>query len=253
MWRYAAGQATGSSHEKLKRPPQDRLHCAVLEREATLIAVVADGAGSADYSQYGAEIAVTAVGDIARLGVRAGRVDLDEMLREAASIARERITEAAAERNVTVRDLACTLLAVVVTPGGGAALQIGDGAIVIGSSSPGWRWVFWPQKGEYANTTLFLTDAAAMANAEVVQLPPDVQDVAVFTDGLEALALHYASRCAHEPFFRGTFQPLYACTAAGEAAELSQSLAQMLASPAVRARTDDDTSLILATRREPAP
>ncbi len=123
---------------------------------------------------------------------------------------------------------------------GGAALQIGDGAIVTGpkatgTTAPGWKWLFWPQKGEYANSTLFLTDETALAKAEVAPLTVDVQDVAVFSDGLEALALHFGSRTAHEPFFRAMFPPLHAHTAQGEATELSGQIAQFLTSPAVRA------------------
>jgi len=47
---------------------------------------------------------------------------------------------------------AATLLALIDTPDGGAALQIGDGVIVAGGEAGGWRWVFWPERGEYANT-----------------------------------------------------------------------------------------------------
>jgi hypothetical protein len=252
MWRFAAGQATGSSHEKLNIPCQDRMSCAVVEPEGTLVAVVADGAGTAALAHVGAEIAVWTVSATAQLGVRAGRKDYTEVLREGAVLARQRLVEAAAERSVPVRDLSCTLLAVIAAPIGGAALQIGDGAIVIGSTAPSWRCVFWPQKGEYANTTFFLGDEAALARAEVTSLPDETFDVAVFSDGLEALAVNFSRRSAHQPFFRTGFAPLHACKTPGESASLSESLSRMLTSPAVRARTDDDASLILATRRMPA-
>ncbi len=78
-----------------------------------------------------------------------------EILREGAALARQRLVEAAADRQLAPRDLACTLLAVILAPMGGGALQIGDGVIVIGDKPLAWRWVLWPQKGEYANTTLF--------------------------------------------------------------------------------------------------
>jgi hypothetical protein len=251
MWRFAAGQSTGSSHEKLGLSCQDRMHCCVLEREATLIAVLADGAGTAANAHQGAELAVSTVASVTELGVRAGRQDFDQVLREAAAMARQRLLEAATNRSLAVRDLACTLLAVVVSPVAGAALQIGDGAIVTGTDGAEWRWVFWPQKGEYANMTVFLTEETALARAQVATLSHDVQDVALFSDGLEPLALHFARRTAYEPFFRTAFAPLHALQTQGGSAALSQSLSQMLSSPAVRARTDDDASLILATRRLP--
>src|SRR5688572_5142723 len=123
LWRYAGGQATGSAHDKLRKPCQDRFRCGSVDADATLIAVVADGAGAAELAHLGAEIAVDTVSSVASLGARAGRRDLGDVLREGATLARQRILEAAADRQVAPRDLACTLLAVIATPMGGAALQ----------------------------------------------------------------------------------------------------------------------------------
>ena len=211
--------------------------------------MVADGAGTAELAHIGAEIAVATVSSVAQLGVRAGRDDYQDILREGAALARQRLVEAAAERKAEPRDLACTLLAVIVAPIGGGALQIGDGVIVIGEQPLSWRWLFWPQKGEYANTTFFLSDEKALAKAEVAALPDEVQDVALMSDGLEPLALQFATRKAHEPFFRTVLAPLQAATDKGEATALSTGLATLLASPAVRSRTEDDASLVIATRR----
>jgi hypothetical protein len=248
LWRFAAGQATGSAHEKLHKPCQDRFRVCTVDSGVTLIAVVADGAGTAEHAHVGAEIAVETLCSVAQLGARAGRRDLDAVLREGARLARQRIVEAAADRKAAPRDLACTLLAVVLAPMAGAALQIGDGAIVSGAGDQ-WRCVIWPQKGEYANTTFFLSDEHALANAEVVMLGDEVQDIALFSDGLEQLAIHFGSRSAHAPFFRSVFAPLQAQIAAGESAKISRDLTQLLASAPVRARTDDDATLVLATRR----
>jgi hypothetical protein len=73
------------------------------------------------------------------------------------------------------------------------------------------------------------------------------------TDGLQPLALHYASQSVHEPFFHGMFQPLHGSPGSAEVPALSASLEEFLSSERVRMRTDDDVSLILATRRSPAP
>lgn len=252
LWRYASGQATGSSHEKLGKPCQDRIACITIDADATLIAVVADGAGTAGLAHIGADIAVTSVSSVAQLGVRAGRTDYPDILREGAALARQRLIEAASERKVPPRDLACTLLAVIVAPIGGGALQIGDGVIVTGEQPFSWRWVFWPQKGEYANSTFFLSDETALANADIAALPDGVLDVALMSDGLEPLAMQFAARTAHEPFFRTVLAPLHAAAGNGEASQLSSGLTAFLASPAVRSRTDDDASLVIATRRSTA-
>lgn len=253
MWRFVVGQATGSAHEKLKAPCQDRFFCATDAGEATLIAAVADGAGSASHAHVGAEIAISTVGNIVQFGVRAGRRDYTEVLREAAALARRKILEEAAARSISPRNFACTLLTTIVAPVGGAALQIGDGVIVAREASADWRWIFWPQKGEYANATCFLTDEGALTQAQVAPLPNEVQDIALTSDGLESLALQYARRVAHEPFFRTAFAPVHTAQGDGEIASLSTSLSEFLRSPTVRSRTDDDTTLILATRRARSP
>lgn len=240
---------TGSAHQKLRKPCQDRAACVTDDDSSTLLAMLADGAGTAMRAHEGAEIAVDTALAAALLGVRAGRRDYVDILREAAALARQRLVEAAHARSAQPRDFACTLLAVLVAPLGGAALQIGDGAIVVGERDPGWRCVFWPQKGEYANSTFFLSDERALAGAEVAALTDDVADVALFSDGVEPLALSYASRSAHEPFFRSLFAPMYGVSGEGEAANLSDGLRQMLDSAGARARTDDDATLVLATRR----
>jgi len=253
MWRFATGQAVGSSHEKLKTPSQDRLACAVISGEETLVAVVCDGAGSARWAHIGAEIVVSTVHTVAQLGVKAGRRDYPEILRESALLARQRLLEESASRKAPLRDFACTLLAAIVPPVGGAALQLGDGAIVLNDATESWRCVFWPQKGEYANATYFLTDDTAVSTLQLATLPNETLDIALFSDGLEPLALHFATRTAYQPFFKTAFASVHAASATGELSELSQSLSAFLQTPTVRSRTDDDTSLVLATRRQSTP
>ena len=131
--------------------------------------------------------------------------------------------------------------------------QIGDGAIVV-SRRQGlgeYDWVFWPQHGEFANTTNFVTqrDAAHALEIEIRHGP--IEEVALFTDGIQRLVLDLGAKTAHAPFFRPLFRWL-AATKPPETGETSPALVQYLASKQVCDRTDDDKTLILATRR-PAP
>jgi hypothetical protein len=109
--------------------------------------------------------------------------------------------------------------------------------------------VFWPQRGEYANTTRFLTDVDALTWVQAEAFAGPVADIALLTDGLEPLALHYASKSVHQPFFAGMFQPLIAVHDDGEIKQLSAALAKFLTSERVRSRTDDDVSVLLASCR----
>lgn len=248
MWRFAAARAIGTSHLKTNLPCQDRLVCEVLAN-GSLVAAVADGAGSAVMAERGAELAVAAV--IAHLKYSLGgrRTDFGVVLCEAAALAREAISAEADLQGTELRSYASTLLAVVLSPDGGGALQIGDGVIVVGDGADEWNWVFWPQRGEYANTTYFLTDEDALDRLETEALSGVITDLALMSDGLEPLALHYASKTVHDPFFKSMFQYLVTAEGCAEINALSVALEQFLSSERVGSRTDDDVSLILATRR----
>ena len=67
----------------------------------------------------------------------------------------------------------------------------------------------------------------------------------MLTDGLQPLALNYAAKAAHAPFFVPMFRPL---RVAPSGATVLAALRNFLDSPRVNERTDDDKTLILATR-----
>ncbi len=250
MWRFAAARVTGKSHLKAALPCQDQLACAVLP-SGTFVAAVSDGAGSAIMAERGARLAVEIAMEHVTHAVEGGRSDFEVILREAAGKAREAVLTEAIEHASEPRDFASTLLVAIAGPSGGGALQIGDGVIVVSDGGDGWSWLFWPQRGEYVNTTRFLTDEDSMQVLEVGPFPGQVTDIALMTDGLEPLALHYASKSPHTPFFTGMFRPLLRANGANEIGHLSSSLESFLASEPVGSRTDDDVSLILATCRLP--
>jgi len=218
-----------------------------------LVAAIADGAGSASMAERGAEIAVVSFIAHLKCGLEDKVTDFNSLLREAAVSARTAITVEAELKRMKVRSYASTLLGIVLTPAGGGALQIGDGVIVVGEGRDEWDWVFWPQRGEYANTTNFLTDDDAIQRLEIEGFSSAITDVALMSDGLESLALNYASSTVYDPFFNGMFQPLLKATGDAKIDALSVSLEKFLSSERVVSRTDDDVSLILATRRKDEP
>jgi len=249
MWRFAAARSIGSSHLKTDIPCQDYFACVALQGGA-FVAAVADGAGFAAMAEHGAQIAVDAVITYLKESLEENRTDFDLLLREAAGAARKAVMDEALRQGAEPRTYASTLLAVILTSRGGGALQIGDGVIVVSDDDEGWSWMFWPQRGEYANTTHFLTDENAIDRIEIDVFRGAIKDVALMSDGLEPLALHYASKTVYDPFFTGMFQPLLNAEGSAEIAQLSSLLERFLASDQVRSRTDDDTSLIIATRRD---
>ena len=160
----------------------------------------------------------------------------------------------AAAEGSTAREYASTLLAAVVAEQGAAFFQVGDGAMVIDAGVPdeGYECVFWPDHEEYENITFFATEPNAAEHLQVALVERRVVELAMFSDGLQRLALDYAGRRAHLPFFRSMLSPLREASAGGGGAEasgaLSGELAAFLDSPRVNARTEDDKTLVLAVR-----
>jgi hypothetical protein len=248
-WQLLFQSVRGTAHERDGLPCQDFCLARLRPpRQApVLLLACADGAGSAHHAERGARLACTATvscitADLAE-GLAVPAIDRDTALSWLLRLRRILESEAGA-CDCGLKDLACTLLIAVVGPDAAAFVQLGDGAIVLGEQDV-YTPVFWPQIGEYANTTHFVTDPDAVDFLAFELRRQRVDELALLTDGLQGLALRFADRTAHSPFFR----PMFARLRASSGTErLSSGLRHFLASPAVNARTDDDKTLLLATR-----
>jgi hypothetical protein len=255
-WRYVAASVVGSAHLARAGCCQDASDCRVIARAdapPVLVAVVADGAGSAERGEVGARLAcaivqreVVAFLEAGRLVGELTRDHVGEWLRRFA----DEIRDVAEVEERAPRDYACTLLGAIVDRDQAAFFQIGDGAMVV-SDSPdpdALTVVFWPQRGEYANQTFFASDDDASEQAEFAVFDRPIDEVALLTDGLQGLALRYAERAAHARFFGPVFAAVRQ-EPPGESAQLTQALITFLGSDRLNERTDDDKTLVLATRR----
>jgi hypothetical protein len=158
--------------------------------------------------------------------------------------ARRAIANVAETRQRPLRDYARTLCAAVITARQSVFFQIGDGAIVARRSGA-FGVVFWPQSGEYLNTTSFLTSADFRERLQVCVVDGEFADVALLTDGVERLALQFDAQTSHAPFFR----PLFAAVRAAQDADaLTEDLKRFLESDSVTIKNDDDKTLLLACR-----
>jgi hypothetical protein len=164
------------------------------------------------------------------------------------AVARGALVEEANRRECKLRELACTVMLAVVGEARAAFAQLGDGAIIL-SDGDSFRPVFWPQTGEYANSTFFLSDEDFVDATETSIHADRIDELAVLTDGLQRLALDYSCRVGHPGFFAPLFGRL---RAADDPAELREPLRTLLDSPRINERTDDDKTLILATRVPPS-
>jgi hypothetical protein len=249
MWKLLAQSVVGTSHQRTGQPCQDscRTACERIRDETVLILVAADGAGSAQHAEFGAALACAAVIDKALADLHEGQavaaLDRDAIVYWLTS-ARQALCAEAEARQTTPRELACTLLLAIVGEHAVAFAQIGDGAIVTRDGDE-FRPVFWPPAGEYANSTNFLSEEDFAGHLLFERRDGRIDELAVFSDGLQRVALNLAARMGHRPFF----EPLFArLRAAADGEELREPLRQFLESPRLAQRSDDDKTLILATR-----
>lgn len=245
-WRVVGASVQGTSHGRTGHPCQDAHGWTALEGGAVALAA-ADGAGSAAHAEHGSAAAVrAALGALASAGPLPAGVDAwRERLRGALAAGRAAVLDEAAAMEAEPRELATTLLVAVLTPGGVAAAQVGDGAVVAEDEAGELHALTLPPRSEFANETVFLTMDGALEGAQTAVLGRPARHVAAFTDGLQGLALRLPAGTPHAPFFAPLFR--FAAEAEGED-EAREALAAFLSGPRVTARADDDLTLLLAAR-----
>lgn len=245
-WRVLGASVPGTSHQHSGKSCQDA-HSWRVSAAGILVAAVADGAGSAAFSEIGArtaadtavQAAVSGITTLHNMEEQSGTKLLTSVLESA----RAAVEQAAEKENHPVADLASTLIVVIAGGGFVAAAQVGDGAAVIEDGQGQILALTKPQRGEFANETNFLTSAEYLSCAQFVVWHGIPRSVALFSDGLQMLALDMQPYQAHVPFFT----PLFGFVrASSDEAEAQEQLSSFLRSPRVTGRTDDDLTLLLA-------
>jgi hypothetical protein len=156
---------------------------------------------------------------------------------------RDRISAIATRRESVPRQFAATLAAIVVAPDETVTLHIGDSAVVARKGTE-WDVLCWPENGEYASSTYFITDEPE-PRLNIGRPAREHDAFAIFSDGVGDLALSHLEKTAHLRFFDPMFRPIDAASGEGRLVKLSAKLATYLAGHSVCERTDDDKTLIL--------
>jgi len=255
-WRTVRASVQGTSHAKTRQPCQDSSSVGEYASQGIFVAAIADGAWSADLSADGSRIAACAA---TRRAARLSRLHLqpfyegvlEEILNDAVHYARKELQAEAHRREKELRSFATTLIVAICAPEITGAAQIGDGAMVTAAKGMqhddeegGYALFSAPQRGEYANTTNFITSDNWQASLDIKAQRGGVSRVAMFTDGIQSIALNAVSgNTPHSPFFDPLFHWLERQVDYENAGD---SLAAFLSSPKVTARADDDLTLLLA-------
>jgi hypothetical protein len=254
-WRFAYGSATGTSHLLNNQSCQDVADCRLLQSQRDgeiLIAVVSDGAGSAKFAGDGASAACDIfIAQMDSLFRRGGslRNAQEDFARSLVFQIRREISLLAEASERLIRDYACTLCAGVVGLDCGAFLQIGDGiAIVDDSDHQGsYAYVSWPQQGEYASSTRFITDDCIEDEMLFEVVHRRINEVALLTDGLVPISVNLRSQEVSGGFFNHMFTRMRTLPR-GFSSSYSSSIMEFLKSPRVNERVSDDKTIVLASR-----
>lgn len=251
-WSWVGACSTGTSHLRVGAACDDAGACIEVDTElgASLVLVVSDGAGSAELSRIGSRIVTRAFCESADLYLRGGgpvsAIDI-EIANEWLDNIRDRLALAAKRENVPLKAFASTLVGCVVQSDTTIIIHVGDGGCALRFSGEAlWQVPSWPAQGEFASTTFFVTDDPS-PNISFTQINGLVEEVALFSDGLERLALDFSSKSAFAPFFNSMFNAIKDRTP-GRQRELSKNLRSFLNGQSVVERTDDDKTLLMALR-----
>ena len=256
-WKAIARSAVGTSHQeqKIPIPCQDCGHYRIFND--VIVGAVADGAGSAKYSHIGSKIAVeTALKYLSKISEylqkrkgfwqRASQalseIEAKKLFAKTVNQVIAELKNQAANNDYSVQDLACTLLVFIATSEWVAAMQIGDGFMVVRSQDAEYQLLFEPDKGEFFNETTFVTSANALEEMQVQVISGKQEFICASTDGLEKVAIRLSDWKPHAPFFKPLEEYLRE-TAKPEDDE--KYVIDFLNSERLNSRTDDDKTLLL--------
>ncbi|OIP73540.1 MAG: hypothetical protein AUK48_09920 [Oscillatoriales cyanobacterium CG2_30_44_21] len=256
QWRAIARFEMGTSHISTQTPCQDYAEYKPYGNDY-LIGAVSDGAGSRSLSHYGSKIAVettikffTEKLETSRSKSFLSQDGVQIVFRELIEVVRHEIEIAAQDyyrekgKKVSVGEFACTLLAFIAFPDGIAAMQLGDGFIVVRNyQGKGYDLLFEPSKGEYANETTFVTSSSThiQQDLQITYKANPVSFICASTDGLENLALNLRNNVAYPKFF----VPLEKYIQETIEPEKDGYLIAFLNHETVNRKTDDDKTILL--------
>jgi len=248
-WKYIASSVTGKSHADRNEPGQDYCRAGVVQIDGRefFIGLAADGAGSTVCGGEGARIACETTYQEILDTIRHTQENApvpETAIRAWITSSRDAIADHAKSQDTPLKEYACTMLGFVSGDHYSTYFQIGDGGIVV-SNEENYDTVFWPEQGEYANTTFFISDDAFLDHLKIARHDTVPEKIALFTDGLQNLVLSYANKTAHAGFFTPLFEALKK-DPDNQIMDLSSQLDTFLSQDDINERSDDDKTLILA-------
>ena len=239
MWNVVQCAAQGTGHSKQGIPCQDKTF--FLEKDGSVAIALADGAGSAAYSQYGAEVITSFTCDclVERFNQYYKTEDVEKVKSDLIGRIRNRLLELSRQINCEIRELASTLLVVVVKGENFILMHIGDGVIGYLQENE-IRVASYPENGEFANTTVFTTSSDAIISMRLIREPIGKKKAFVLmSDGTENSLYDKRNKTIASSLRRVMYR------IASEGPVQLQKQLQHSCETLLRSRTTDDCSLVI--------
>lgn len=214
-----------------------------------IVVVVSDGAGSASRSDVGSRLACHSAHTLVKehFAKKLPITTIDKALAETwLSDIRQKLAEKALALGVPLRELATTISIAIVGNESTILIVVGDSPCVVHDTGT-WLAPIWPMRGEYANQTFFATQDP-IPIWDFLRIDRRIDKVAVFSDGIEKLVLKDKGKVVFQPFFDEMFKGFPTIGKGGRNRPYSGDIREFLASDRVNSLTDDDKTLIIATR-----
>ncbi len=246
-YRIVGASMSGPLHIAKAIPCQDACAYKIFPNGLGIIAV-SDGLGSAFLSDFGARDAVNGViFSVRRIIDRSTNEDISivDLANEAVFATRKILEKKSEEYRCNLKDLACTLIVVVVYGNRVSVAHIGDGAVVA-KTADGLRILSDPGDSEYANEVVPLTCDEWEKCLRLSSVFSGVLGVMVFTDGLQRAALK-KTESGFIPFKRFC-DPLFGYVKeVSNEAKAIEDFKNLLLSKKLCANSEDDKTLVICT------
>lgn len=267
-WQITGASAIGKYHHESGMPCQDAF-CYKMLSPCWGVAIVSDGAGSQQNSQYGSSLVVTeafaAFNEILihqEWFIRES-VPSDEEWRsvvyQVMSMVYNSLCDYAIEHEFPVISLAATVVMSVFSENCVLSAHIGDGRMAVLTTDNEWIAAMNPFKGETVGETVFITNMTK-DNAELFLvtsvLQQSVRAVVLLTDGLENLAFtcyqpdeygfYHDPNKPFAPFLNALINSFITQCREASDQEIAENLTKFLESghPAMIEESDDKTIIL---------
>ncbi len=255
-WRSLSRSVIGTRHQQHALPCQDAGGHRTFGD--VVIGAIADGSGSASNSAIGAALAVKSTLDYLSnletwlqphtnpqwptLEKSPSPAQIKRLFERMLAKVRDELQQQATQNSYGLETLACTLLGFVATPHWIAAMQIGDGFMVVSTRVQAYQLLFAPDKGEFVNQTTFVTSSTAHQDLQIKVILDPPQFICAATDAFERLAMHLPQWKPHPAFFKPLEEYL---TETPNPEQDDAYIMSFLESDYLNQQTDDDKTLLL--------